>query len=62
MAKIVSLVGWSISSSPLARWPNIDTQVVYAMGPRRPFSKHVLPKVKIMTDGESVDVNSGNSS
>ena len=32
------------------------------MDPRLPFSKRVLPKVKIMTDGKSVDVNSGNSS
>ena len=26
------------------------------MGPRHPFSKRVLPKVKIITDGRSVDV------
>ena len=32
------------------------------MGPRSPFSKCVLPKVKIMTDGKSVDVISGNFS
>ena len=31
------------------------------MGARRPFSKRVFLKVKIMTDGRSVDVNSGNS-
>ena len=29
------------------------------MGPRIQFPKRVLPKVKIMTDGRSVDVNSG---
>ena len=32
------------------------------MGPRPPFSKGILPKIKIMTDGISVDVISGNSS
>ena len=32
------------------------------MGPRPPFPTCVLPKVKIMRDGRSVDVNSGNSS
>ena len=31
-------------------------QVVYAMRPRPPFSTRVLPKVKSMTDGRSVDV------
>ena len=30
------------------------------MGTRPPFSKRVLPKVKIMTDGKSVDVISRN--
>ena len=37
-------------------------QVVYAMGPKPPFSKRVLPKIKIMTDGRGVDVISGNFS
>ena len=32
------------------------------MGPKLPFSERDLPKVKIMTDGKSVDVNSCNSS
>ena len=31
-------------------------------GSQASVSKPVLPKVKIMTDGKSVDVNSGNSS
>ena len=35
---------------------------VYAMGPRPTFSKRVLPRIKIMTVGRSVDVISGNSS
>ena len=37
-------------------------QVVYAMVPRPPFSKRVLRMIKIMTDGRSVDVISGNFS
>ena len=37
-------------------------QVVYAMVPRPPFLKLVLRKIKIMTDGRSVDVVSGNFS
>ena len=37
-------------------------QVVYSMDPRPPFSERVLPKVKAMTDGRSVDVISGNFS
>ena len=41
---------------------NIWKQVVYAMGPKPPFSKRILPKIKIMTDGRSVDVISGNFS
>ena len=32
------------------------------MGPKPPFSKRVLPKIKIMTDGRGVDVISGNVS
>ena len=30
------------------------------MDPRPPFSEHVLPKVKTMTDARSVDIISGN--
>ena len=37
-------------------------QVVYAMVPIPPFSKLVLRMIKIMTDGRSVDVISGNFS
>ena len=37
-------------------------QVVYAMGPRPPFSKCILPKIKIMMDERSVDIISGNFS
>ena len=40
----------------------INIQVVYTMVPRSPFSKLVLRKIKIMTDGRSVDVISGNFS
>ena len=40
----------------------VGRQVVYAMDPRFPFSKLVLRKIKIMTDGRSVDVISGNFS
>ena len=38
------------------------TQVVYAMVPRPPCSKRVRRMIKIMTDGRSVDVISGNLS
>ena len=37
-------------------------QVVYAMVPRPLFSKLVLRKIKIMTDGRNADVISGNFS
>ena len=38
----------------------INCQVVYAMGPKPPFSIRVFfLKVKIMTDGRNVDVISG---
>ena len=40
----------------------LQKQVVYAMVPRPPFSKLVFRKIKIMTDGRSVDVISGNFS
>ena len=35
---------------------------MYAMGPRPPFSKRALPKVKILTDGRNVDLISRNFS
>ena len=37
-------------------------QVVYAMDPRPPFSERVLPMVKTMTDGRSVNLISGDLS
>ena len=37
-------------------------QVVYAMGPRPPFPKRILPKIKTIMDGRNVDVISGNFS
>ena len=43
-------------------WSLAQEQVVYAVVPRPPFSKLVLSKIRIMTDGRSVDVISGNFS
>ena len=40
----------------------VDDQVVYAMVPRPLFSKLVLFRIKIMTDGRNVDVIPGNFS
>ena len=40
----------------------LSGQVVYTMGPRPPFSKHVLPKVKTMTNRRSVRAISRNFS
>ena len=50
------------NSAARSQWLSPNVEVVYAMGPRLAFSKCVLLKVKIMTDGRSADVNSGNSS
>ena len=39
---------------------SIPYQVMYAMDSRPSFTERVLPKVKTMSDGRSVDVISGN--
>ena len=63
----ISVLPLSLQSLVLDRSTNRDAiphvqrlcQMMYAMGPRPPFLKCVLPKIKIMTDGRSVKVTSG---